>query len=101
MLFGKHDLESNSWGGRKESSAMIDKSVSYGEPYQLLAQLHFVDVSSEHRWKAYRQGDTDILILLANRDFDLHARSADVVSVRRHLVDNGVLDQREFERLLS
>jgi hypothetical protein len=38
---------------------------------------------------------------LANREPDVPARPADLVSVRRHLVDNGVLDQREFERLLS
>ncbi len=80
---------------------MITRNVSYGELYRLLARLHFVDVSSEHRWEAYRQGDTDIVILLANREPDMPVRPADLVSVRRHLVDNGVLDQREFERLLS
>jgi hypothetical protein len=80
---------------------MVDKNISYGELYQLLAQLHFVDVSSERRWKAFRQDDTDIMILLANRNPDAPARTADVVSVRRHLVDNGLLDQHEFERLLS
>jgi hypothetical protein len=80
---------------------MISRSVSYGELYRLLAQLRFVDVSSESRWKAYRQGGTDIMILLANREPGLPARPADLASVRRHLVDNGVLSQREFERLLS
>jgi len=38
---------------------------------------------------------------LANREPDVPARPADLVSVRRHLVDNGVLDQGEFDRLLS
>lgn len=80
---------------------MITRSVSYGELYRLLAQLHFVDVSGERRWRAYRQGDTNIVILLANREPGMPARPADLVSVRRHLVDNGVLDQCEFERLLS
>jgi hypothetical protein len=41
------------------------------------------------------------MILLANREPDVPARPADLVSVRRHLVDNGVVDQSEFERLLS
>jgi hypothetical protein len=80
---------------------MITRSVSYGELYQLLTELHFVDVSNEQRWKAYRQGGTDIVILLANREPNVPARPADLVSVRRHLVDNGVLDQGEFDRLLS
>ena len=80
---------------------MIDRSVSYGELYRLLAELHFVDVSSESRWRAFQQGGTEIVILLANREPDAPARQADLVSVRRHLVDNGVVDQGEFERLLS
>ena len=41
------------------------------------------------------------MIVLANREPGMPARPADLVSVRRHLVDNGVLDQQEFERLLS
>lgn len=80
---------------------MIARTVSYGELYQVLAGLHFINVSSEHRWKVYRQSGTDIMILLANRKPDLPARPADLISVRRHLIDNGVLDQQEFERLLS
>ncbi len=77
------------------------KGISYGELYKLLARLQFINVSSEHRWKAYRQSGTDIMILMANREPDVPAQPADLVSVRRYLVDNGVLDQHEFERLLS
>lgn len=80
---------------------MIASSVSCGRIYQLLAQLRFVDVSNEHRWKAYRRDDSNLVILLANRRPDLPARPADLVSVRRHLVDNGLLDPCEFDRLLS
>jgi hypothetical protein len=80
---------------------MISRNVTYGELYQLLGRLHFIDVSSEPRWKTYRQSDTDIVILLANREPEMPARPADLLSVRRHLVDNGVLDQHEFQRLLS
>lgn len=80
---------------------MIARSVSYGQLYQLLARLNFVDVSNEQRWRTFRQANTEIVILLANRQAELPARPADLVSVRRHLVDNGVLNQREFERLLS
>jgi hypothetical protein len=80
---------------------MITSSVTYGDLYRLLVQLDFVDVSRECPWKAYRHGATDTLILLANREPELPARPADLVSVRRHVVDNGLVDQREFERLLS
>jgi hypothetical protein len=80
---------------------MIGSNVSYGQLYELLSQLNFVDVSSERRWKAYQLRDGDVLILLANRDPHALARTEDLVSVRRHLVDNGVLDPLAFERLVS
>jgi len=80
---------------------MIARSVSYGELYQLLAGLDFVNVSDEPRWKAYRHGGTEVMILLANREEAVPARPAYLISVRRHLLDNGVLNQGEFERLLS
>ncbi len=47
---------------------MIARSVSYGELYQLLVRLDFVNVSNEPRWKAYRHGGTEVMILLANRE---------------------------------
>jgi hypothetical protein len=83
---------------RKVSSAMTDRTVSYGELYQLLAGLHFIDVSNKRRWRAYRQADTEVVILLANREPDLPARRADLVSVRRHLDAKGLMDAQAFER---
>lgn len=80
---------------------MTTRSVTYGDLYRLLVQLDFTDVSSECPWKAYRHGATDTVVLLANREPDLPARPADLISVRRHVVDNGIVEQPEFERLLS
>lgn len=80
---------------------MTTRSITYGDLYRLLAQLDFIDVSDDCPWKAYRHGATDTLVLLANREPDLPARPADLVSVRRHVIDNGRIDQREFDRLLS
>ena len=42
----------------------------------------------------------EVVIVLANRNPELTARAADVISLQRHLVDKGVVDQSEFERLL-
>lgn len=80
---------------------MIAKRISYGELYRLLLRLEFVDISNESRWRTYRQNGSDLVILLANREPATPARSADLISVRRHLVDNGLLEKDEFERLLS
>ena len=79
---------------------MATESVTYGQLYQLLARLEFVDVSGECPWKAYRHSDTHTLILLGNHRPELPARPTDLVSVKRHLADNGLLEPREFERLL-
>jgi hypothetical protein len=78
---------------------MMTRSITYGDLYRLLAQLDFIDVSGDCPWKAYRHGATDTVVLLANRDPDLPARPADLVSVRRHVVDKGLVDRHEFERL--
>jgi hypothetical protein len=79
---------------------MIARSVSYGDIYELLAGLQFVNVSTEQRWREYRQAGREVVILLANRKPELPARPADLISVRRHLIDNGLLDRREFESLM-
>jgi hypothetical protein len=80
---------------------MTTRSVTYGDIYRLLAQLDFVDVSSECPWKAYRHDATDTLILLARCEPESPARPADLVSVRRQVVDNGLVNQHDFERMLS
>jgi hypothetical protein len=80
---------------------MVTSGVTYGQLYRLLRNLDFVDLSAAHPWKVYRHDESGTLILLANREPDSPAQPADVVSVRRHLVDNGLLDPRDFEGLTS
>ena len=77
------------------------KRVTYGQLYQLLLDLEFVDQQVQQPWKAYRHGDTDTLILLANRNQTLPARDSDLFSVRRYLVDNGLMEESDFEGFLS
>ena len=80
---------------------MIAKQITYVELDHLLARLGFVESTIEGRWRAYRHSDSDSLIILSNRDRTLPARKVDLVSVRRHLVENDLIEEREFEAFLD
>jgi hypothetical protein len=79
---------------------MMAKQITYVELDKLLARLGFVESRIESRWRAYRHAESDSLIILSNRDRTLPAREVELVSVRRHLVDNDLIDEREFDGLL-
>jgi hypothetical protein len=79
----------------------MDNAVTYRQLHRLLIDLRFVDEPADERWKAFRHGDTGTLILLARHRPSLRAREADVVSVRRQLVDNGLIEEIDFEDFLS
>ncbi len=79
----------------------MDKQITYGQLHQLLLDLQFVDEPAERPWTVYRHGETNTLILLARRKATLPARKADLVSVRRHLVEKGLLEEDAFEGFLS
>ncbi len=52
---------------------MVISGVTYGQLYELLGQLEFVRESSEPRWRVYRHGRSDVLIVLANRQSQMPA----------------------------
>jgi hypothetical protein len=74
--------------------------ITYGELADVLTQLGFVATTVEDRWRAYRHADSDTLIVLANRDSTSPARHLDLISVRRHLIDNYLIGENEFDTLL-
>jgi hypothetical protein len=80
---------------------MTSSHVTYGQLYQLLLDLQFVDEPAGQPWRVYRHGETDTFILLARRMPTLPAREADLASVRRHLVENGLMDDDDFNGFLS
>jgi hypothetical protein len=80
---------------------MMADNITYGQLCELLSDLDFVDEPAKQPWKVYRHGDTDTLIVLARRKPTAPAPEADLVSVRRHLVAKGLIEESEFERFLS
>lgn len=80
---------------------MMASQISYGELADVLERLGFVATTVENRWRAYRHADSDTLIVLANHDRTATARPLDLISVRRHLVGNDLIDEHEFDILIG
>jgi len=80
---------------------MMASQITYGELAEVLMRLGFTATTVEDRWQAYRHADSDTLIVLANRDSASPARPSDLVSVRRHLVDNDLIAENEFDMILD
>lgn len=79
----------------------MDERITYGRLRQLLLGLNFQDVPTTEKWKAYRHEATETVILLADRKSNQFAREPDILSIRRHLADNGIMDEQQFERVIA
>jgi hypothetical protein len=79
---------------------MMASQITYVELSEFLTRLGFVATTIEDRWRAYRHAESDTLILVADHDRTLPARHADLVSVRRHLVENNLIGENEFDAFL-
>jgi hypothetical protein len=80
---------------------MTASEITYRELAEFLTRLGFVPTMVEDRWRAYRHADSDTLIVVANHDWTSPARHLDLVSIRRHLVDNDLIGENEFDTLLT
>jgi hypothetical protein len=80
---------------------MVTDAVTYGQLQRLLIQLKFENVPTRPTWNAYRHAPSGTVIMLAARRPDQPARRPDLASVRRHLADNGILTEAEFDRRIG
>jgi hypothetical protein len=76
--------------------------VKYSVLKKYLMSLDFVDESVKNSHYAFKHSASGTLILfsLLTRDDDV-VRQEDLVSVRRHLVENGLIKSQEFTRFLK
>jgi predicted RNA binding protein YcfA (HicA-like mRNA interferase family) len=72
--------------------------TTYSELMSLLEQLGFRNESVTGSHCAFRHETSGTLILLADVKMDEAIRTEDMVSIRRHLVDHGLMDARAFDR---
>ena len=80
---------------------MTSERITYGQLHRLLVGLEFEDVPVKQKWKAYRHAPSDTLILLPDRQPNQRARAPELISVRRHLVENGIVNEDEFDQFLA
>jgi hypothetical protein len=80
---------------------MVSKALTYQRLHRLLLGLHFESVPTRPSWRAYRHPGSGAVILLADRGPDQPARPLDLISVRRHLAENGILAEAEFDQYLA
>jgi hypothetical protein len=66
-----------------------------------LRHLGFKEYNIDRRGRAYHHTPSDTLIIMACHDHSLPARDADLMSIRRHLVDNDLVDPDEFDEFLA
>lgn len=79
----------------------MSSTVTYAQLQTFLRGLHFVKVPMETSHTAFHHSGSDTLIVMADRGRTGRANPSDLASVRRHLVDNGILDEDAFDRFLN
>ncbi|HUG89404.1 MAG TPA: hypothetical protein VML55_01135 [Planctomycetaceae bacterium] len=79
----------------------MSSNVTYGQLYRVLLELGFAEVPHGRRGKAFRSIASDAIILLADRQSAQSARPVDLIAVRRHLVDRGIISDSDFDRFLA
>jgi len=78
----------------------MSSSVTYTQLHTLLRGLQFVEVRLETPHTAFHHSGSDTLIVMANRKRARRAGRSDLASVRRHLVDNGIVSEDAFDQFL-
>jgi len=71
--------------------------VTINDLNRYLLKLGFVNESVKNSHRLYRHDPSGTLIILAEGD-DLAIRREDLISIRRHLVENGLVSEAEFHR---
>lgn len=74
---------------------------TFKQVHELLLVLGFAHGTSEQFQRAYRHHASRTLIALPNRPDHDPLDPVDVISLRRHLVDRGLLSGELFERFLA
>ena len=75
--------------------------LTYAVLHKLLTSLGFNPKPVRRSWQAYHHRASDALILLRKRRPTANVSEPDILSIRRHLVEKGLIDENEFDQLLS
>jgi hypothetical protein len=77
------------------------QTPTHGQLQHLLLGLGFRREPAESHWQVYRHDVSDTVFIFGAQPPDMPARDIDIVSVRRHLGEKGLVDDRAFGQLLK
>ncbi len=80
---------------------MDSDRMTYKQLDDLLVQLGFSRTHVEPKWLRYEHPASDTMIVLVDKKQDEPVRLTDAVSARRHLVEKGLITEKEIEAILS
>jgi hypothetical protein len=75
--------------------------MTYKQFDDLLVQLGFSRAHVEPKWLRYEHAASDTVIVVADKKQDEPVRITDAVSARRHLVEKGLITEKEIEAIVS
>jgi hypothetical protein len=77
------------------------KTVTYADLERFLVQLGFVAEQAQHTYQLFTYASPEVLIVLPVRRADELVDAAHLLAVRKQVVENGLLDERAFDRRLG
>jgi hypothetical protein len=78
-----------------------DQPPTYAQLHRLLIELEFTIEQTEAHLQVYRHAASDTLIVLASHVLEEPVRDADLISIRKHLIEKGIIDEHALARKLK
>jgi hypothetical protein len=78
-----------------------DQPPTYAQLHRLLLELGFTTEPAEAHLRVYRHAASDTLVVLAAHLPDQPVRDTDLISIRKHLVEKGIIDEHSLARKLK
>lgn len=80
---------------------MINNKVTYGQLERVLSKLDFSMKKVKPHWKCYEHAPSDTVIIFADEKPSEPALPSVVLSARIHLIDKGLINEAELDKLLT
>ena len=79
----------------------VTKGITYADLARALIQIGFTQECPTTTYQVFRYPAPEILIVLPARDGGETVDVAHLLAVRRHVLENGLLDESAFDALLA
>jgi hypothetical protein len=80
---------------------MIQTDITYGQLDRVLSDLGFTCQRIAPKWLRYDHTGSDTFIVLVEKNKNDPVRITDAVSARRHLIEKGLIGERELDLKLA